>query len=104
MEFAGIGYSEEQIQLLDVASEFCREKSPIAKVRALLESDQELIPNTVQECLRFVTPLAHMRRTASADTDLFGQDIKAGDKVVLEGLDRLRPDREVEVIQDAPKG
>ena len=38
MEFAGIGYSEEQIQLLDVASEFCREKSPIAKVRALLDS------------------------------------------------------------------
>jgi cytochrome P450 len=37
----------------------------------------------VQECLRFVTPLAHMRRTASADTDLFGQNIKAGDKVVL---------------------
>ncbi len=39
MEFAGIGYSEEQIQLLDIASEFCREKSPIAKVRALLESE-----------------------------------------------------------------
>lgn len=39
MEFAGIGYSEEQIQLLDVASEFCRDKSPIAKVRALLESE-----------------------------------------------------------------
>ena len=39
MEFAGIGYSEEQIQLLDVASEFCREKSPIAKVRALLDSE-----------------------------------------------------------------
>lgn len=39
MEFAGIGYSEEQIQLLDVASEFCRQKSPIAKVRALLESE-----------------------------------------------------------------
>ena len=39
MEFAGIGYSEEQIQLLDIASEFCREKSPISSVRALLESD-----------------------------------------------------------------
>lgn len=39
MEFAGIGYSEEQIELLDIASEFCREKSPIAKVRALLESE-----------------------------------------------------------------
>ena len=32
------------------------------------------------------------------------EGLKAGDKVVLEGLDRLRPDREVEVIQDAAKG
>jgi multidrug efflux system membrane fusion protein len=32
------------------------------------------------------------------------EGLKAGDKVVLEGLDRLRPDRDVEVIQDAPKG
>lgn len=32
------------------------------------------------------------------------EGLNAGDKVVLEGLDRLRPDREVEVIQDAPKG
>jgi acyl-CoA dehydrogenase len=39
MEFAGIGYSEEQIELLDVATEFCREKSPIANVRALVESE-----------------------------------------------------------------
>jgi acyl-CoA dehydrogenase len=39
MEFAGIGYSEEQIELLDVATEFCRDKSPIAKVRSLIESD-----------------------------------------------------------------
>lgn len=39
MEFAGIGYSEEQIELLDVATAFCREKSPIAKVRALMDSE-----------------------------------------------------------------
>ncbi|MBB3859958.1 cytochrome P450 [Novosphingobium hassiacum] len=51
--------------------------------RALLEGDPSLIPNTVQECLRFVTPLAHMRRTATADAELFGQSIKTGDKLVL---------------------
>jgi cytochrome P450 len=51
--------------------------------RALLEGDPSLIPNTVQECLRFATPLAHMRRTATADTELFGQQIRAGDKLVL---------------------
>jgi len=51
--------------------------------RELLENDPTLIPNTVQECLRFVTPLAHMRRTATADTDLLGHKISAGDKVVM---------------------
>ena len=29
------------------------------------------------------TPLAHMRRTCTEDTEVFGQTIKAGDKVVL---------------------
>lgn len=51
--------------------------------RELLEGNPALIPNAVQECLRFVTPLAHMRRTATADADLFGQQIKAGEKLIL---------------------
>jgi len=51
--------------------------------RAILEGDPSLIPNAVQECIRYVTPLAHMRRTATADADLFGQQIKAGDKLIL---------------------
>jgi cytochrome P450 len=37
----------------------------------------------VQECIRYVTPLAHMRRTATADTELFGHQIKQGDKLIL---------------------
>jgi cytochrome P450 len=51
--------------------------------RALFEQDASLIPNAVQECIRYVTPLAHMRRTALEDTDLFGNAIKQGDKVIL---------------------
>ncbi len=51
--------------------------------RAKFEADPSLIPNAVQECIRYVTPLAHMRRTATADADLFGHEIKQGDKVVL---------------------
>ncbi len=51
--------------------------------RALFEADPSVIPNGVQECIRYVTPLAHMRRTATQDADLFGQSVKAGDKVVL---------------------
>ena len=29
MQMAGLGYSEEQIELLDVATSFCRDKSPM---------------------------------------------------------------------------
>ncbi len=40
MDMVGtIGLSEEQAQLLDVATNFCRDKSPISKVRELLESE-----------------------------------------------------------------
>lgn len=51
--------------------------------RALFESDPSVIPNAVQECIRYQTPLAHMRRTATEDTDLFGHQVKAGEKLVL---------------------
>ncbi|MFN5901621.1 MAG: cytochrome P450, partial [Novosphingobium sp.] len=51
--------------------------------RAILENDPSVIPNAVQECIRYVTPLAHMRRTATEDTDLFGNQVKKGDKLIL---------------------
>jgi acyl-CoA dehydrogenase len=40
MQLADIGYSEPQIDLLDVATGFCRDRSPMAKVRALMESER----------------------------------------------------------------
>ncbi len=51
--------------------------------RAALEGDPGLIDNAVSELVRWQTPLAHMRRNAVVDTELAGQQIKAGDKVVL---------------------
>ncbi|MGB3471711.1 MAG: cytochrome P450 [Erythrobacter sp.] len=51
--------------------------------RKKFEENPDLIPNAVQECLRYQTPLAHMRRTCTEDTEVFGQTIKKGDKVVL---------------------
>ncbi|WDA42237.1 cytochrome P450 [Erythrobacter sp. BLCC-B19] len=51
--------------------------------RKLYEENPDLIPNAVQEILRMQVPLAHMRRTCTEDTEVFGQQIKAGDKVVL---------------------
>ena len=53
--------------------------------RKLLEQKPELIPNAVQEILRMQTPLAHMRRTCTEDTEVFGQTIKKGDKVIVLG-------------------
>jgi cytochrome P450 len=51
--------------------------------RALLESDPSIIPGAASEFIRWQTPLAHMRRTATQDTELEGQKIKKGDKVIM---------------------
>jgi cytochrome P450 len=45
--------------------------------------DRSLAANAGQELIRWQTPLAHMRRTATEDHELGGKTIKAGDKVVL---------------------
>ena len=51
--------------------------------RKVFEQNPDVIPNAVQEMLRMQTPLAHMRRTCTEDTEVFGQTIKAGEKVVM---------------------
>lgn len=48
-----------------------------------LRANPGLIPNMVDEIIRWQTPLAHMRRTASRDVEYRGAKIKQGDKVVL---------------------
>jgi cytochrome P450 len=50
---------------------------------AKLRAHPELIPSMVCETIRWQTPLAHMRRTALADIEIGGKQIKAGDKVVM---------------------
>ena len=49
----------------------------------LLRADPGVIPNMVPEIIRYQTPLAHMRRTATVDTELGGKTIRKGDKVVM---------------------
>jgi cytochrome P450 len=48
-----------------------------------LRDNPALIPNMVSEIIRWQTPLSHMRRTAKEDTELRGQKIRKGDKVVM---------------------
>ncbi len=49
--------------------------------RAKLEANPDLIPNAVQELIRWQTPLAHMRRTATDDYVLQGHQIRKGDRI-----------------------
>ena len=48
-----------------------------------LRRNNGLIGNMVSEIIRWQTPLAYMRRTATRDTELRNKKISAGDKVVM---------------------
>ncbi|MDX8148367.1 cytochrome P450 [Lentzea sp. BCCO 10_0061] len=48
-----------------------------------LRADRSLLPVAVEEMLRWWTPVMHFRRTCVRDTSLSGQEIRAGDKVVV---------------------
>jgi cholest-4-en-3-one 26-monooxygenase len=49
----------------------------------LLLDDPALIPDAVEEALRMFPAFAHFRRTAMCDTELHGQRIREGEKVVM---------------------
>ena len=51
--------------------------------REKLLKDPSLISNATDEMLRWVTSVIYFRRTATKDTNIRGQDIKAGDKIVM---------------------
>ncbi|MDO9443688.1 MAG: cytochrome P450 [Dehalococcoidia bacterium] len=51
--------------------------------RARLQADPSLMPSTVEEILRWTSPLHHMSREATADTEIRGQKIAAGEKVIM---------------------
>jgi cholest-4-en-3-one 26-monooxygenase len=51
--------------------------------KQLLLDDPSLIPDAVEESLRMFPAFAHFRRTATRDTELHGQKIKEGEKVVM---------------------
>jgi len=51
--------------------------------RQLLLDDPSLVPSAVEESLRMFPAFAHFARTATCDTELAGQQIREGDKVVM---------------------
>jgi cholest-4-en-3-one 26-monooxygenase len=49
----------------------------------MLLDNPELIDSAVEEILRWTSPVAHMARIATADTEIHGQPIAKGDRVVM---------------------
>ncbi len=50
---------------------------------AKLKGDLSLLPNAVEEMVRWVTPVKHFMRTAMEDYEIRGRTIKAGDGLTL---------------------
>ncbi len=48
-----------------------------------VRNDRSLLPGTVEEMLRWASPVMNFRRTAMTDVELGGQQVKKGDKVVI---------------------
>ena len=65
-----------------------------------LRTNPALIPSMVSEIIRWQTPLAHMRRTATRDVEFRGKQIRKGDKVVMW---YLSGNRDESAIEDADR-
>ena len=75
--------------------------------RQKLMSNPSLIPNLVGETIRYQTPIIHMCRTTTRDTEFNGQSLKEGDRVVLWYISANRDERSIgdpdSFIIDRPK-
>jgi cholest-4-en-3-one 26-monooxygenase len=58
---------------------FCENRAEWAKLRA----KPELIPDAVEEILRWASPISHFTRVATEDCELRGERIREGDQVAL---------------------
>jgi cytochrome P450 len=68
--------------------------------RAQLATPGAVTSGVVDELLRWSTPVLHFRRTAAVDTEIAGQQIQAGDWVVMH---YLSANRDEEVFGDAQR-
>lgn len=62
----------------------------------MLKDNPDLIPNAVDEMIRWVSPSKHFGRVATEDTMLGGQEIKKGDHVMVLFASGTRDEDEIE--------
>ena len=65
-----------------------------------LIAQPSLVTSLVPEIIRFQTPLAYMRRTATRDVQLHGQTIRKGDKVAMWYISGNRDERVIDSPND----
>ena len=95
-DFDGQGLADHEIVmgffLLMAAGNDSTKATYASGMRALIENpdqrqklldDPVLIPQAVEESLSMFPAFAHFRRTATKDTELLGQEINEGEKVVM---------------------
>src|SRR3954452_2967459 len=95
-EIDGQGLEEHEIVmgffLLVAAGNDSTKATYSSAMRALMEHPEErqkllddpsMVPSAVEEALRMFPAFAHFRRTATCDTELHGQKIREGEKVVM---------------------
>lgn len=95
--------------LLTVAGNETTRNATAAGMRALFEHPDQLetfradvsagadLSTAIDEILRWATPVMHFRRTATVDTEVRGQRIAAGDKVLIW---HVSANRDEEVFED----
>ena len=75
--FAGNDTTRNSISgTMKLLTEFAGEK-------ARVQANMALLPTMVDEAIRMVSPVMYMRRTATKDTEIRGQKIAEGEKVIM---------------------
>ncbi|MEQ1753591.1 MAG: cytochrome P450 [Micropepsaceae bacterium] len=75
--FAGNDTTRNSISgTMKLLTEFADQKSRV-------QNDLSLLPTMVDEAIRMVSPVMYMRRTATQDTEIRGQRIAEGEKVIM---------------------
>lgn len=76
---AAAGHDTTSATMSGAMLALARDPAQFAKVKA----DRSLLPGLVEEAIRWTTAVQHFMRTASEDVEIGGQEIKAGDWLML---------------------